>query len=317
MKVDPQSKLTRLHFLRSAGVLTSALFLTPRQIFGQTSPVTTIRKAASKFPIITHALRGDIYVLEGSGGNIGVFKGKDGTLIIDSGLAVSQKKITEALGKINSGPVKYLVNTHWHFDHADGNEWLHKTGAVIIGHQNTKANLSKTIRVKDWNFTFPPSAPEARPTITFEREKRMTFNGSELQLRYYGPSHTNSDISVYFEEADILQTGDTWWNSHYPFIDHSTGGSVAGMIAAANYNIAASTDKTMIIPGHGSVGTRKQLIESRDMLVAVKENISNFIGRGMSIAAVVAAKPTAAYDRVFGQYLIDGAYFTRLVYADV
>jgi glyoxylase-like metal-dependent hydrolase (beta-lactamase superfamily II) len=310
-------KLSRAQFLRSTGVLVSAMFLTPRDMFAQTSPVITIRKEAAKSPIVTNALRGNIYLLEGSGGNISVFHGKDGMMLVDSGLAVSKKRIIDALGRISSAPIKYLVNTHWHFDHADGNEWLHNAGATIIAHQNTKANLSRTITVKDWNYTFSPSSQDALPTVTFQKDKRITFNNSEIYLKYYAPGHTDSDISIYFEEADILQTGDTWWNSYYPFIDHSSGGSIDGMIDAANYNIAVTTNKTLIIPGHGAVGNRAQLIESRDMLVAVKEKISGLKASGMSLTEVLAQKPTAAYDGKFGQFLLDGAYFTRLVYADV
>ncbi|QNA46699.1 MBL fold metallo-hydrolase [Lacibacter sediminis] len=309
--------ITRGQFLRFAGIITAGLTFAPREIFAQESPVTTIIAAAAKDPVIVQLLRGNIHLLEGSGGNIAVFDGPEGKLMVDAGISVSQKKIMASLSKISTKPTKYLINTHWHFDHADGNEWVHNTGATIIAHANTKKNLSKTITVKDWNYTFKPHTKAGLPTVVFQKEHTLKFNGSAIQLRYYPPAHTDSDISVYFPSADVLHVGDTWWNAHYPFIDHDSGGNLDGMINACTQNLAMSTDKTLIIPGHGAVGNRTDLLEYRDMLVSVKEHVSKLKKSGMSLNATIDAKPTKVFDSKFGNFVLNGAFFTKLVYADV
>lgn len=304
-------------FSAQQGLMTLGATFLPRKLFAQDSPVIMIRNEAAKTEITTHALRGNIHMLEGSGGNIAVFNGKDGMIMVDSGIAVSKQKIQNALARIGDKPLKYLVNTHWHFDHSEGNEWIHDHGATIIAHRNTKRNLSATITVKDWNYTFSPASGKALPAITFDDKYILAFNGTEVQLRYYNPCHTNSDISVYFPDADVLHVGDTWWNAHYPFIDHDSGGSIDGMIEASNQNLALSTNKTMIIPGHGGVGKRSELVQFRDMLVSVRDRIAKLKKEGKSMMETVAAKPTHAYDARYGNFVLDGAFFTRLVYADV
>src|SRR5262249_15810947 len=162
-----------------------------------------------------------VIVLQGSGGNIAVLTGRDGKLLVDAGIAASRPGITEALDSLNSDPVKHLVNTHWHFDHTDGNQWLHSIGAQTTAHKNTRKHLSETTRVEAWNFTFPPSPDGALPTKVFKKEQKLHLNATPLALEYYGPSHTDSDISVYFADADVLHVGDTWWNGHFPFIDYN------------------------------------------------------------------------------------------------
>ncbi|WP_332732111.1 MBL fold metallo-hydrolase [Flavihumibacter sp.] len=310
-------KQSRGQFIRTTGLIAIGTLLSPKELFSQTSPVITFRNEAAKAKITKQAIRGNIHLLEGSGGNIGVFSGRDGMLIVDSGIGVSEQKIHSALASIGDKQLKYVVNTHWHFDHAEGNEWMHKKGATIIAHENTRNNLASTIRVKDWNYTFDPAPGAALPTIVFKDEHKLSFNGSEIRMKYYNPCHTNSDISVYFSEADILQVGDTWWNAHYPFIDHDTGGSIDGMIEASNQNLSLATNKTKIIPGHGAVGDRNQLLQFRDMLVSVRDKVSRLKKEGRSMQEVVDAKPTSAFDATYGTFAVDGSFFTRLVYHDV
>ena len=138
---------------------------------------------------------------------------------------------------------------------------------------SVEAATGKPTRV-DWSYTFPPAPPEALPTTTFRDVYRFHHNDTTLALEYYGPAHTDSDISVVFEEADVIHVGDTWWNGFYPFIDYSTGGGIDGMIRATKRNLSAVTDKTIIIPGHGRVGNKAGLSEYCDMLVAICGNVS-------------------------------------------
>lgn len=317
MNNEQKKQMSRADFIRTVGLFTAGTMLMPRDLLSQTSPVITIKNEASKASISVQSLRGNIYMLQGSGGNIAVFNGAEGILMVDGGIAVSQKKIAAAIKRISSKPVKYLINTHWHFDHAEGNEWIHNTGATIIAHEHTKKNLGSTITVKDWNYTFHPAPKAALPTIIFRDEHKLKFNGTEIQMKYYKPSHTDCDIAVYFPGADILHVGDTWWNAHYPFIDHDSGGTIDGMIAASNHNLNIATEKTMIIPGHGAVGNRSQLLQFRDMLVAIRGKVADLKNEGRSMQETVDAKPTAAFDAQYGNFVLNGAFFTRLVYADV
>jgi glyoxylase-like metal-dependent hydrolase (beta-lactamase superfamily II) len=281
------------------------------------SPVVIIRNAAATAKINVTKLRSNVSVLEGSGGNIVVLTGRDGKVLVDAGITASRSQITEALATLSDDPVKHLINTHWHFDHTDGNEWLHSIGAEITAHENTRKHLSVTTRVEDWNFTFPPAPAAALPTKIFDSEQTLHLNGATLALKYYPPAHTDSDISVHFTDADIIHVADTLWNGHFPFIDYSTGGSIDGMIRAAEENVARATDETIVIPGHGPIGNKSHLIEFRDMLVAVRQKVAALKKQGKSRDEVVAAKPTADYDAKWGGFVINGDFFTRLVYAGV
>jgi glyoxylase-like metal-dependent hydrolase (beta-lactamase superfamily II) len=285
--------------------------------------VDVIRDAAATAPLKTHKLRGDVAVIEGSGGNIAVLTGPDGKVLIDAGITATRPRIMDTINNLGRDPIKHLINTHWHFDHTDGNQWLNAEGAAILAHENTHKHLLSAQRVEDWDFNFPSPPLAAVPTEIFSSEKTLSLNRSTLHLKHYGPAHTDGDISVRFSEADIFHCGDTYWNRIYPFIDYSTGGSIDGMIKAAEANVAVVTDKTIVIPGHNlpdkasPVSNRAELSAFRDMLVAIREAVAKLKGGGRSLDEVVAAKPTAAFDANFGQFLISPALFTKLVYEGV
>lgn len=294
-------------------------WLSPREAYAEARGlVSLIKDSAAVTPILIHKLRNGISALEGSGGNVAVLVGPDGKLLVDAGIRVSRPQITKALATLGSDPVSHLINTHWHFDHADGNEWLHDAGAKIIAQDNTRKYLQQVQRVEDWDYNFLPLGTGGIPAETFTNEHNLKLNGSTLALRYYGPAHTDSDISVHFAEADILHAGDTFWNGIYPFIDYSTGGSIDGMIAACKTNLAQATDTTIIIPGHGHpVSNRAELQDFTDMLVAVRENVAALKQQGRARDEIVSAKPTAAFDAKYGNFVIDPAFFTRLVFEGV
>ncbi len=293
-------------------------WLSPSEVFAQSrNVVDSMRAAAADAPIKVHTLRNDISMLEGSGGNIGVLTGPDGKILVDAGITASRPRILEALGSLSNAPVRYLINTHWHFDHADGNEWLQKEGATIIAHENTRKHLATATRVEDWGFNFPPSPAGAVPSEVFATDKTLTTKGATIALKYYGPCHTDGDISVTFTEADIVHTGDTYWNGFYPFIDYSTGGSLDGTIRATEANLAAVTDRTIIIPGHGPVSNKSQMRDYLEMLVTTREKVAALKKQGRSLEETIAAKPTAAYDAKWGRFAVNPAGFTKLVYMGV
>jgi len=322
MEISAKNLLSRRSFcLCCIGGAASAAagWLTPRQAFAEARGIVSlIKDSAATAPIMTHALRNNISVLEGSGGNIAVLTGADGKVLVDAGIAVSRPQLTKALDALGNAPITHLINTHWHFDHADGNEWLHAAGAKIIAHENTRKHLSGIQRVEDWDYNFLPSPSGAIPSEVFASEHQLKLDGATIDLKHYGPAHTDGDISVTFAEANILHAGDTYWNGIYPFIDYSTGGSIDGTIAACDANLAAASNDTIIIPGHGQpVSNKAELKEYRDMLAAIRDNVAKLKSQGKTRDEAVAAKPTSAFDAKWGQFLIDPGYFTRLVYEGV
>lgn len=314
--------INRRKFLKSSSIMALCLWLDPKTVFdfqndtvtAQESPVITIRRAAATAKIEITKLRGNISVLEGSGGNICVLTGPEGKLLVDAGIDSSKPNLVNALNSLGEGNLRFLINTHWHFDHTDGNEWLHQEGATIVSHRNTLKNLSRTIRVEDWDFTFPPASKGALPTVLFDKSYKLKFNNEDLEIIYYSPAHTDSDASVFFKKSNILHVGDTWWNGYYPFIDYSTGGNIKGMIEAAKLNIARVNDDTIVVPGHGPVGNKQQLIEYHQMLRNVYSNVAKLKKEGRSLKQIIDQKPTAEYDKKWGGFVINGDTFTKLVY---
>ena len=265
--------------------------------------------------LVVQSLRGNITVIMGSGGNITVLSGKEGKFLVDAGISKSQEKLQTALNHISPAPLIYVVNTHWHWDHTDGNAWMHAAGATIVAHKNTLKHLTEMTHVAAWNWTFDPVSPAARPTLLVDTGKTFTFAGSEVEVENFGGGHTDGDLWIYFKTADVLALGDTFWNGIYPYIDNEDGGSIDGAIRWADQAVARTTDHTIVIPGHGAVGTRTQLIEFRDMLVTVRNNVATLKQQGKSLDEIIAAKPTAAFDAQWGNFVFNGDQFTRMVYA--
>ena len=294
-------------------------WLTPRQAFAEARGIVSlIKDSAATSPITTYRLRNNLSVLEGSGGNIAVLTGADGKVLVDGGIGVSRPQLTKALDALGGEPITHLINTHWHFDHADGNEWLHAAGAKIIAHENTRKHLSVVQRVEDWDYNFLPSASGAIPSEVVAKDRELKLNGASIKLDHYGPAHTDGDLSVAFAEANIFHAGDTYWNGIYPFVDYSTGGSIDGMIAACETTLAATTDDTIIIPGHGKpVSNKAKPKDFHDMLAAIRDNVAKLKKEGKTRDEAVAAKPTAAFDAKWGQFVIDPGFFTRIVYEGV
>jgi glyoxylase-like metal-dependent hydrolase (beta-lactamase superfamily II) len=309
-------QISRRRFLAVSGV-GAVLFARRPLLAAAGGIVPTMINAAASAKIVTRTLRRNVSVLEGSGGNIAVLSGRDGKLLVDAGFSVSRPALSTALAAISADPIKHLINTHWHTDHTDGNAWLHTAGAAITAHENTRKRLSVATRVEGWSYTFPAAPAGALPAQVFKTGCEMRRNDTRLILKYYGPAHTDSDISVNFTDADVLHVGDTWWNGVYPFIDYSTGGSIDGSIRAAETNLAAVTSTTIVIPGHGPLGGKSDVTEFRDMLVTIREKVAALKKQGRSLDETVAAKPTASYDAKWGQFLITPGMFTGLVYQGV
>jgi glyoxylase-like metal-dependent hydrolase (beta-lactamase superfamily II) len=312
-------EISRRHFLVAGGLTVAAACLLPRGIFAQTGGlVEHALQESVTAKVKVQTLRRNISVLLGPGGNIAVLTGPDGKLLVDAEIVTARPNVSTALASINRDPIKQLINTHWHFDHTGGNQWLHEAGASILAQENTRKHLSRATRVEgNWQYTFPPAPAGAIPSTVFKDDYTLHVNGSTLTLNHYLPAHTDSDISVHFTEADILHTGDTFWNRDYPFIDYSTGGSIDGQIRAAEANLAQVTEKTIVIPGHGAVGGKADLILFRDVLVEIREKVATLKKQGRSLPEVVRAKPGARYDAEWGSLFQNPSDFVALVYQGV
>lgn len=308
---------SRRQFLRSACLASAASLVSPRMFAQSTDMVATARAAAANAKITLTPLRNNVSVLTGSGGNIAVLHGADGKLLVDAGFSSARPHIEAALNTLDRRPVRHLIDTHWHYDHTDGNEWLHKAGATITAHKNTLTRLSQPTTIAAFKYTFQPAPLAARPTDTFADDSILLANGATVVLHHYDPAHTDTDISVNFIEADVFHCGDTWFNGFYPFIDYSTGGSIDGMIAASSLNLARTTASTILIPGHGPVGNRAQLKVFHDMLLAIRGSVAALKAKGMTLEQAVAAKPTAAFDAKWGGGSRKPDDFVGLVYQGV
>jgi glyoxylase-like metal-dependent hydrolase (beta-lactamase superfamily II) len=280
----------------------------------QDSPVIKINAEAERSDIKVTPLRAGISMLEGSGGNMGVLVTPTEKFMVDAGIGISKEKLARALTGLGSAKVSHVVNTHWHWDHTDGNGWLHEAGAEIVAHPRTAAYVAKTERVDDWGFTFNPLSASGQPTSLVSDRKRYTVGNEEIEVVAVPPAHTDGDLYVLFRNADVLFVGDTYWNGLYPFIDNEHGGSIDGMIRAGERSLNMAGPKTIIIPGHGPAATRTELAEYVAMLREIRSNVAKLKGEGKSREAVIAASPSAAFDAKWGNNLIDPAFFARLVY---
>ena len=312
------AEISRRQFLAAGGLTVAAACLVPKGLCAQKDDlVEHALNEATTAKVTVQTLRRNISVLYGAGGNVAVLTGPDGKLLVDSEIVSSGPNVSAALTSINADPVKQLINTHWHFDHTGGNEWLHEAGASILAQENTRRHLSKDTRVEGWKHTFPAAPAGAIPSTIFKDDHTLHVNGTTLLLKHYAPAHTDSDIFVHFTEADVFHTGDTFWNRNYPFIDYSTGGSIAGTIRAAEANLAKVTDKMIVIPGHGAVGGKTDLILFRDVLVEIRDKVAALKKQGRSVEEIVADKPGARTDEEWGKSFITPGAFVALVYQGV
>lgn len=242
----------------------------------------------------------NVYMVTGQGGNMGLSVGDDGAFLIDDQFAPLSELIMEAIAEVSKEPVKFVVNTHWHGDHTGGNENFGKAGAIIVAHDQVRAQMSVEHFMEAFNRRVEPSPPGALPTITFSDTLTMHWNGDEIHIEHLDPAHTDGDSFIVFRGANVIHMGDTFFNGMYPYIDTSTGGNIDGMINAAERVLELTNENTKIIPGHGPLATPKDLRGYRDMLQAARDEIAALLEKGMTKDEIIAAKPTAALDEQWG-----------------
>jgi len=255
-----------------------------------------------------------VWMLVGAGGNIGVSAGEDGVFLIDDQYAPLTDKIRAAVAKISPKPIRFVFNTHWHGDHTGGNEHLGESGALIVANDNVRKRMSTKQFLKAFNREVPASPNVALPVITYSEDVTFHLNGDTIHAFHVAPAHTDGDSIVYFEKADVIHMGDVFFESGYPFVDLSSGGSVQGVIDGANRALELIGPNTKVIPGHGKLSDRAGLIAYRDMLRAIVGRVAKMKAAGKSLEEIQAAKPTAEYDERWGGGFIDADRMVATVF---
>lgn len=269
----------------------------------QTAPAEVVVRAETLAP--------GVAVLFGSGGNIGVSWGVDGTVLIDDQFAPLTPKIQEAVAKLGATPVRFLINTHWHGDHSGGNENFGKAGALILAHDNVRVRMAQG--AASGRRTVPPALPIALPVVTYHEGIKLHLNGDEVRTVHMHDAHTDGDSVVIWKKANVVHMGDLFFNKvTLPFIDLDSGGSARGMLAAADKVLGMTDADTRIIPGHGPVATRADLIAYRAMLKSVIDAVAAGIARKQTLAQIQATKPAARYE--VPNAFISGDAFVEAVY---
>lgn len=258
-----------------------------------------------------------VYMLTGSGGNIGVSVGEDGVVLIDDQYAPLTDKIKAAVAALSDKPIRFVINTHWHGDHTGGNENLGEAGAVVVAHENVRERMSVEQFSKFFDRRTPPSPKGALPLITFTRDVTFHLNGDELHTFHVAPAHTDGDSIVHWRNTNVFHMGDLFFAGGYPFIDLASGGSVDGVIAAADRMLALADDQSRIMPGHGSLSDKKGLTAYRDMLREIRARIHSQVTEGKSLEDVLASKPTAEFDEKWGTGFINGDSLVEFIYTDL
>jgi cyclase len=255
-----------------------------------------------------------VHMLESFGGNIGVLAGDNGVLLIDAEWPQLHDKVLAAVSHISSKPIRYLVNTHWHWDHVGGDGLFGKAGAVIFASEQTLDYIVKAQQAKE-----PPYSPDAAalPVVTVDNGVKFHLGGQTVEIIHVAPAHTNGDLIVRFVEADIIQTGDTFFHGFYPDIDQPHGGTIDGMIAFYDKLYRMSGPRTKIIPGHGPIANRDDVREYQAMLREVRNRVARAVDAGMTEEALIASHPLDDLDRKWGGNLIKQPYLLAIVYEEL
>src|SRR5882762_5841072 len=275
--------------------------------------VAQFRAQIGATPIQSQSLAKNVTLLAGPGGNVVVLHGSDGLVVVDTFVAPAWPKFQESLKGLGA-PVKTVINTHWHFDHTDNNASLRAGGAMLVAHENTKLRMTQPHHLAVLELDFPPSPATALPQRVFKEGYKLEANGEKLAVVHVPPAHTDTDVAVRFEQANVLHTGDVFFNGFFPYIDGSTGGRVDGVIEATDRLLSLADADTKIVPGHGPLGTTADLAKYRDMVSTAADRVRKLKASGKSVEEVTAAKPFADLEADWGKGRLNGDTFVKVVY---
>jgi cyclase len=268
-------------------------------------------------PIEDHDLGGGVHMLESFGGNIGVYAWSGGIFMVDAEYPQLSDRIKQIIAKISSQPIRYLVDTHYHWDHLGANTNFAAVGATLISSEETRQHLlERQNGTGNMPGEYPPD-PRAVPAITVKGSTVFYLDGETIEISHLPHIHTDGDLAVRFVKADVIQTGDTFFKGFYPFIDVDNGGSIDGMIAWCDTLAAQAGPNTRIIPGHGVVANRQDVIKYAAMLRKVRTRVAAAIAKGESLDQLIGARPLAAFDAEYGTGMVKEPVILSLVYKDL
>jgi glyoxylase-like metal-dependent hydrolase (beta-lactamase superfamily II) len=255
----------------------------------------------------------NLYFLKGSGGNIGVFIGREGTLMIDDQFAPLSNKINGAIKTLSPNDIRFLINTHLHGDHSGGNENFKNMGVTIVAHDRVRARMSKE-QVNPANNNVTPPRPEAAwPVITFSEKLNFYLNQEDIELLHVNPAHTDGDVVVYFKKANVFHMGDMFVTYGYPYIDYGNGGSINGFISSLDALLGMMDENTKIIPGHGELCTKADVKKFRDRLAEIRDEVAAALKKGKKSEDVTALPVASKYDTEWGKGFIKGKDFVLMI----
>lgn len=259
----------------------------------------------------------NIYMLKGSGGNIGVFIGKDGTLVIDNQFAPLSNKINGAIKTLDPGEIRFLINTHIHGDHSGGNENFKRMGVTIVAHDVVRERMQKEQVIPSRNLTFPAREKDALPVITFSNILNFHLNDEDIELIHLDRGHTDGDVIVHFKNANVFHTGDAFVRYGYPFIDVAGGGSFSGFITTLDKALALMDDNSKIIPGHGEPATKADVRIFRDKLADIRDQVAAALKKGKKLEEIPGLGITDKYDAELGKGFRKGKDFVLMAAEDL
>jgi len=276
--------------------------------------IGTVNAQDEKVEFSTFQLSDTIYMLRGRGGNVGISSGEDGLYIIDDQVRPITSQLLQAIAKINKKPIRFVINTHYHGDHTGGNETIGKSGALIIAHDNIRKRMNTSQVSIFMKNTTPPYAEAALPVVTFNDQMSLHFNGETATAYHVAHGHTDGDSIIHFPASNVIHMGDMYFNTLYPYVDLDAGGSIQGMVHAADLALSLADDGTRIIPGHGPLAVAEDLRTYRDYLIKASANVQTLIDEGKSLQQTIAAQPTAEWDDELGKVWISPAQFVTFIY---
>ena len=269
---------------------------------------------ADEKPLTSQKVSDSIYLIQGKGGNIGVSIGKDGTFLIDDKFAPMTPSILDEIKALGGSIPKFVLNTHWHPDHTGGNENLGRQGSIIVAHENVRKRLTADNFIKAFNNNVKAYPEVALPVVTFTQEMHLHLNDDGIEIIYIPNAHTDGDSVVYFTKDNVLHTGDIFFNGFYPFIDVAHGGSLKGTLTAVEQLISMVNDETKIIPGHGPLANKADLVAYKDMLATAYLNLKAQKSMDKTIEQVQKAKPLKELDKKWSKGIFTSNKWIEIVY---
>ena len=290
------NKINQIRFIK----LYTLLFICVTFLFLCSINIHTIY--ASHLEINSTKITNNTYIIHSSGGNVILFTGNDGSILVDDQYAPVTKKLKSLIANITDKPIKFVINTHWHPDHVGGNEKIGDTGAIIISHDNVRKRLSTVQFFEFINQSIPSLSENGLPIITFSENMTFHLNNEEIQIFHLDDGHTDGDSAVYFVKNNVIHVGDDFSDRSYPFMDLSSGGSVDGLISSLQTILSKINKDTIVIGGHSGISNQTKVSEYFNMLINVRNAVNSMIKNGKSLNDIIQSKPTSQYNIIYHDY---------------